>query len=85
MIDKILEILFECLPYDPDQATCFVDAVRLKIAAKEIEKLYSEVNTPSYPCFSSDITATDCSCRHCQPDRWMLDTDRDIWIRKLDK
>ena len=24
----------------------------------------------------------DCDCRHCQPDKWVLDTDRDIWIKK---
>ena len=28
------------------------------------------------------LTAEDCDCRHCQPELWILDTDRDIWIKK---
>jgi len=39
MIERITEIMFECFPYDPDFYTCFVDAVRIRIAAKQIAAL----------------------------------------------
>ena len=39
MIEKITEIMFECFPYDPDFYTCFVDAIRIRIAAKQIAAL----------------------------------------------
>lgn len=41
-MDEILKILYECLPYDPDFNTCFVDPVRLRIAAKKIAKLHNK-------------------------------------------
>ena len=30
----------------------------------------------------SDMSENDCDCQHCQPELWILDTDRDIWIKK---
>ena len=39
MIERITEIMFECFPYDPDHFTCFVDATRIRIAAKQIAAL----------------------------------------------
>ena len=42
MIKKITDIMFECFPYDPDHFTCFVDATRIRIAARRIAELYKD-------------------------------------------
>lgn len=68
MRDKVLEILFECLPYDPDHFTCFVDATRLKIAAKLIEKKYKDEGYAKIKSTVIDCNYTEChdsKCRVC--------------------
>jgi len=44
MIEKIKEIMYECFPFDPDFYTCFVDKVRIDIAAKKIAELLEDDN-----------------------------------------
>ena len=40
--------MFECFPYDPDHFTCFVDATRIRIAARRIAELYKDTATYNY-------------------------------------
>ena len=92
MKDKLRKIMYECFPFDG--FTCFVDKTRVEIAIKKIQKAYEMKPTNlcpsckqakrwcSCPASKERLVASDCDCRHCKPDRWMLDTDRDVWIRK---
>ena len=32
----------------------------------------------------SAMIEEDCTCRHCCPDKWFLDTDRGVWIKKIE-
>ena len=51
--------MFECFPYDPDHFTCFVDATRIRIAAKRIAELYAKKN-PWNECHVFGCGCNDC-------------------------
>ena len=36
----------------------------------------------AYEVEEHDMIEEDCDCRHCQPELWILDTDRNVWIQK---
>ena len=64
VIERITEIMFECFPYDPDHFTCFVDATRIRIAAKQIAALCDKKN-PWNECH-----VFGCGCNDCYSAEW---------------
>ena len=71
----------------------FADEI-LALHDKEMERLANQLGVSTVPAdyfeksskelvdFAKSASEQDCDCRHCQSELWILDTDRDIWIKK---
>ena len=62
---------------------CEVDENTIRMIESEIAK--EEISVPVIDVLEDIEEHKDCDCRDCKPELWILDTDRDIWIKKAKK
>ena len=77
MRDKLIEIITDKLPIVGGWREQFRQAEEL---GDEILELFKRERGGMWG--SLDDHVSDCTCRFCHPEYWMLDS-RNIWVRKI--